>query len=173
MQQIHHFKSMHQLTNQAQINSDCLIDITPFFSQALYFVNMQVSYATELFEPCSLGSLRLCPPWRPFRDVSNHADHTHELIQTTYQFINVVNGVSRSHKTANICFSFDSSIWRIWRHRDFAARGFFKRFIMTDSERATMTFWQRSTVTLHLGCMVSEITRFYCKAEMTSSWFIH
>jgi len=29
------------------------------------------------------------------------------LIQKTYQFINVVNGVSHSHKTANI-FSFDS-----------------------------------------------------------------
>jgi len=27
-----------------------------------------------------------------------------ELIKTTYQFINVVNGVSRSHKTANIFF---------------------------------------------------------------------
>jgi len=30
------------------------------------------------------------------------------LIQKTYQFINVVNGVSHSHKTANIYFSFDS-----------------------------------------------------------------
>jgi len=30
------------------------------------------------------------------------------LIQKTYQFINVVNGVSHSHKTANIFFSFDS-----------------------------------------------------------------
>jgi len=29
------------------------------------------------------------------------------LIQKAYQFINVVNGVSRSHKTANIFFSFD------------------------------------------------------------------
>jgi len=29
------------------------------------------------------------------------------LIQKTYQFINVVNGVSHSHKTANIFFSFD------------------------------------------------------------------
>jgi len=29
-------------------------------------------------------------------------------IQKTYQFINVVNGVSHSHKTANIFFSFDS-----------------------------------------------------------------
>jgi len=24
-----------------------------------------------------------------------------------------------------------------------------------------------------LGCMVSEITRFYCKADMTSTWFLH
>jgi len=30
------------------------------------------------------------------------------LIQKTYQFMNVVNGVSHSHKTANIFFSFDS-----------------------------------------------------------------
>jgi len=30
------------------------------------------------------------------------------LFQKTYQFINVVNGVSHSHKTANIFFSFDS-----------------------------------------------------------------
>jgi len=30
------------------------------------------------------------------------------LIQQTYQFLNVANGVSRSHKTANIFFSFDS-----------------------------------------------------------------
>jgi len=30
------------------------------------------------------------------------------LIQKTYQFINVVNGVSHLHKTANIFFSFDS-----------------------------------------------------------------
>jgi len=30
------------------------------------------------------------------------------LTQKTYQFINVVNGVSHSHKTANIFFSFDS-----------------------------------------------------------------
>jgi len=29
-------------------------------------------------------------------------------IQKSYQFINVVNGVSRSHKTANIFFSFNS-----------------------------------------------------------------
>jgi len=29
------------------------------------------------------------------------------LIQKTYQFINAVNGVSHSHKTANILFSFD------------------------------------------------------------------
>jgi len=31
-----------------------------------------------------------------------------KLIQKTYQFINVVNGVSHSHKTANIFISFDS-----------------------------------------------------------------
>jgi len=31
-----------------------------------------------------------------------------KLIQKTYQFINVVNGVIHSHKTANLFFSFDS-----------------------------------------------------------------
>jgi len=31
-----------------------------------------------------------------------------KLIQKTYQFINVLNGVSHSHKTVNIFFSFDS-----------------------------------------------------------------
>jgi len=30
------------------------------------------------------------------------------LVQKTYQFINGVDGVSRSHKTANTFFSFDS-----------------------------------------------------------------
>jgi len=29
-------------------------------------------------------------------------------MQKTYQFVNAVNGVSQSHKTANIYFSFDS-----------------------------------------------------------------
>jgi len=33
------------------------------------------------------------------------------LIKKTYQFINVVNGVNRSHKTANNFFSFDSVCW--------------------------------------------------------------
>jgi len=33
---------------------------------------------------------------------------TFKLFQKTYQFIKVVNGVSHSHKTANIIFSFDS-----------------------------------------------------------------
>jgi len=30
-----------------------------------------------------------------------------------YQFLNVVNGVSRSHKTANIFFSLDSVAWPV------------------------------------------------------------
>jgi len=34
------------------------------------------------------------------------------LIQKTYQLKNVVNGVSRSHKTANIFFSFDSVAYK-------------------------------------------------------------
>jgi len=61
---------------------------------------------------------------------------------------------------------------RIWRHRDLSARCRFPLFCMTDSERATMTSWWRSAATFYLGCMVSEITRFYCKPDMTSSWFL-
>jgi len=44
--------------------------------------------------------------------MNNHIDvdiHLYMiLIKKTYQFINVVNGVSRPHKTANLFFSFDS-----------------------------------------------------------------
>jgi len=70
--------------------------------------------------------------------------------------------------------------------------GHFTLFCMTDSERATMTSWWRSIVTfcnvkqflkwpklkkiarssIYLGCMVSEITRFYCKPDMMSLWFL-
>jgi len=61
----------------------------------------------------------------------------------------------------------------IWRHHGFSARERFRRFFMTNSERATTTFWWRSIVTFYLGCMVSEIfPRFNCKADMTSSWFL-
>jgi len=41
-----------------------------------------------------------------------------------------------------------------------------------DYERTTMTSWWRSVVTFYLGCMVSEITRFYFKPDVTSSWFL-
>jgi len=58
---------------------------------------------------------------------------------------------------------------RIWRHRDFSARGRFTPFYTTDSERATMTSWQRSIVTFYLQCMVSEITQFNCQPDLTSS----
>jgi len=61
---------------------------------------------------------------------------------------------------------------RIWRHRDLTARRRFTRFFMTDSDRATTISWQISKATLYLGCMVSEIIRFYCKPDMTSSWFL-
>jgi len=56
---------------------------------------------------------------------------------------------------------------------DFSVGGRFTLCHTTDSERATMTSWQRSIVTFYLGCMVSEITRFYGKPDMTSSWFLH
>jgi len=60
---------------------------------------------------------------------------------------------------------------RIWRHCQSSARGRCTHFIMTDSKRATMTSWYRFIVTFYLGCMVSEITRFYCQPNMTSPWF--
>jgi len=55
---------------------------------------------------------------------------------------------------------------------DFSARGRFRQFFMTYSERATMTSWYRSIVTFYLGCIVYEIMRFYCQADMTSSSFL-
>jgi len=64
-----------------------------------------------------------------------------------------------------------SNASRIWRHHDSSARGRFRRFYMTDSERANVTSWQCSIVTFNLGCMVSELTRFYCMLDITSSWF--
>jgi len=48
-------------------------------------------------------------------------------------------------------------------------QGHCTHFIMTDSERATMTSWYRSVVTVYLKYMVSEITRFYCKPDVMSS----
>jgi len=41
-----------------------------------------------------------------------------------------------------------------------------------DSERANMTSRLCSIVNSYLGCMVSEKTIFYCKTDMTSSWFL-
>jgi len=52
-------------------------------------------------------------------------------------------------------------------------QGRFRRFFRTDSERASMTSWLWSIVTLYVRCMVSEITRFYCKPDMTSWWYFH
>jgi len=46
------------------------------------------------------------------------------------------------------------------------------QFFMTDSERAIMTSWYRSIEILYLRCMVSEITRCYCKPDITSSSFL-
>jgi len=45
-------------------------------------------------------------------------------------------------------------------------------FYMKNSERVTVTSWSRSIEMLYLWCMVSEITRFYCKPDVTSSWFL-
>jgi len=61
---------------------------------------------------------------------------------------------------------------QIWRHGDFCAWGRFRRICMTNSDRATMTSWWRSIKTFYLGCMVSEITRFYCKPDIMSRWFL-
>jgi len=38
--------------------------------------------------------------------------------------------------------------------------------------RASMTCWLCSIVTFYLWCMVSVITRFYCKPDMMSLWFL-
>jgi len=35
-----------------------------------------------------------------------------------------------------------------------------------------MTYCQCSILTFYLGCIVSEITRLYCKPDMTLSWFL-
>jgi len=43
---------------------------------------------------------------------------------------------------------------------------------MTDFERATITSWQWSIITFYLWRKVYEITRFYCKPNITSSWFL-
>jgi len=43
---------------------------------------------------------------------------------------------------------------------------------MKDSERTTVTSWMSSIVTFYLWSMVSEITRFNCKPDLTSSWFL-
>jgi len=40
--------------------------------------------------------------------LSNHYKKQQILIQNTHQFINVVNGVSRSQKNSEYVFSFDS-----------------------------------------------------------------
>jgi len=45
-------------------------------------------------------------------------------------------------------------------------------FFMTNHVRANMTSRKRSIVTFCLGCMVSEITMFYDKPNMTTSWFL-
>jgi len=47
-------------------------------------------------------------------------------MQKTYQFINVVNGVSRQHKTANILFSFESVC--------LLTRAFFKEYLSLHTE---------------------------------------
>jgi len=45
----------------------------------------------------------------------------------TYQFINVVRGVSHSHKTANIFFSFDSVAWPVnWNVYEMSTRRHYK-----------------------------------------------
>jgi len=60
---------------------------------------------------------------------------------------------------------------RIWRHRDLATWAL--HAIIHD------WFWKNDhnfLIVFHsnffLGCMVSEITRFYCKPDMTSPWFL-
>jgi len=60
-------------------------------------------------------------------------------MQKTYQFINVVNGVSHSHKTANLFFSFDSVAkpvnWNVYIGLRDAITSFFE-FIFNNTENA-------------------------------------
>jgi len=53
------------------------------------------------------------PAYNKLRYLENHASQIKSYygtlsVQKTFQFINVVNGVSQWRKTANISFSFDS-----------------------------------------------------------------
>jgi len=45
--------------------------------------------------------------------LSNFIKKAANIIQKTYQFINVVNDVSHSHTTAIYFFSFDSVAWPV------------------------------------------------------------
>jgi len=71
-----------------------------------------------------------------------------------------------------------SKITRFWCKPDMTSlavlrQGCCTQFFMKYSERATVTSWLCSIVHfVYLGCMVSEITRFNGKADMTSSWFL-
>jgi len=58
--------------------------------------------------PCILDKKLLWITIRKSWSLSDFHKKQQIFIQKTYQFMNVVNGVSHSHKTANLCFSFDS-----------------------------------------------------------------
>jgi len=61
----------------------------------------------------------------------------------------------------------------VTRHRTPTYRqGRCTHIFRTDSKRAIMTSQYRSIITFYLGYMVSEITRFYCKPDMTALWFL-
>jgi len=63
----------------------------------------------EIDAGCDVSVLIIIIICLPRRIVSR-LNYNRQLIQKTYQFINVVNGVSHSQKTAIICFSFDSVV---------------------------------------------------------------
>jgi len=123
---------------------------------------MYVSKITKFYCQPDMRSLSaLCQGVHThFHDGFWRSDH-YFLIASHSNFLSAMQGFRDNEFFAN----------SIWRYHDFSARGHFTLFHMTDSERATMTSWWRSILTFYLGCMVSEIMRFYCQPDMTSSLF--
>jgi len=96
-----------------------------------------------------------------FHDRFCKSDH-YFLIAFHSNFLSAINGL----RDSEVLFFPDMTSSSVLH------QGRFRRLFMTNSEKVTMTSRLRSIVTFCLGCMVSEITMFYCKKDMTSSWFL-
>jgi len=59
-----------------------------------------------------------------------------------------------------------------FRDNDVLFQGGFDVIMISPLGSASGGFLWRFIVTFYLGCNVSEVTRFYCKVDMTSSWFL-